>query len=185
MMQKFAKLSPGCVATPYFLLDIEDMKLLATQWASADEQMANQFIDGVVDMRIAKGLASAIAALHCSDIDPNFNTEARECMVSVFPRMEKDLLRMAIKGETNNGSNDRVSKLAGEIGAEGCSAMLDRAKESYRGLDIPTHTDLHMFNILVERKPDINQLDLFGDKGIFCICDWEMCMAGPLGLDMG
>eukprot|EP00978_Attheya_sp_CCMP212_P001352 scaffold2847_cov56-Attheya_sp.AAC.2 len=51
MMERFAKLAPGCVATPYFIIDIDDMKLLVAQWSPADEQMANQFIDGSVDLR--------------------------------------------------------------------------------------------------------------------------------------
>jgi hypothetical protein len=36
---------------PYLLLDVQDMKLLVTQWSDADEQWANQFIDGSIDTR--------------------------------------------------------------------------------------------------------------------------------------
>ncbi len=41
------------VAVPYLCLDIDGMKLLVTQWSEADEQWANQFIDGSVDTRYA------------------------------------------------------------------------------------------------------------------------------------
>ena len=186
MMVKFAKLAPGCVATPYLLLDIDDMKLLATQWAPSDEQMANQFIDGVGDNRVAKGLAEAIAALHCSYIDPNFNTEARDCMIDIFPSMEDELVKMA---RNEAGVSNRVSKLAAEIGVDGCKNIFDNATKSYREQVIPCHTDLHMFNVLVEKKPQLDLFsekdDIFGEEGSFAICDWEMCMSGPLGLDMG
>lgn len=51
MMKLFHKINPEAVAVPYLLLDVEDMKLLVTQWSEADEQWANQFIDGSVDTR--------------------------------------------------------------------------------------------------------------------------------------
>jgi hypothetical protein len=51
MMKLFHKINPEAVAVPYLLLDVEDMKLLVTQWSEADEQWANQFIDGSVDNR--------------------------------------------------------------------------------------------------------------------------------------
>ena len=188
MMEKFAKLSPGCVAAPYLLLDIDDMKLLATQWSTSDEQMANQFIDGVADIRVAKKLAVAIAALHCKcDIDPDFNSEARECMIDIFPNLNEELLKMA-KGETT--VSNRATKLAQEIGPDACSFLFAAATKSYRDKSIPCHADLHMFNILVESKPQLDLFseendDVFGKTGSFCICDWEMVMKGPLGLDVG
>lgn len=187
MMVRFAKLAPGCVATPYLLLDVGDMKLLATQWSSADEQMANQFIDGVGDLRVAKKLAAAIAALHCSHVDAGFNMEARECMIDIFPGMAEEMIKMA---RNEAVKSNRATQLAKEIGVEGCSKLFDAAAKSYRDQDILCHADLHMFNILVEKKPQIDLFsedndDIFGEHGGFCICDWEMAMSGPLGVDMG
>jgi hypothetical protein len=51
MMKLFHKINPDAVAVPYLLLDVQDMKLLVTQWSDADEQWANQFIDGSIDTR--------------------------------------------------------------------------------------------------------------------------------------
>jgi len=51
MMGTFNGIDPGSVAIPYLCLDVEGMKLLVTQWSPADEQWANQFIDGIVDAR--------------------------------------------------------------------------------------------------------------------------------------
>jgi hypothetical protein len=185
MMLRFAKLAPGCVATPYLLLDVGDMKLLATQWNPDDEQMGNQFIDGVADERVAKKLAAAVAAFHCSNIDADFNTDARDCMIDIFPSLEEAMIKMA----TNETASSRMTELTLELGADGCSKLFDAATKSYREQDIPCHADLHMFNIMVEKKPQIDlfseQDDIFGENGTFCICDWEMTMKGPLGLDMG
>jgi hypothetical protein len=185
MMIQFAKLAPGCVANPYLLLDVGDMKLLATQWSPDDEQMGNQFIDGVGDFRVAKNLAAAIATLHCSPLDANFNTEARDCMIDIFPSMEEEMTKMA----RNETANSRATELAKKLGVDGCSRLFEAATKSYREQDIPCHADLHMFNIMVEKKPQIDFFserdDIFGANGTFCICDWEMAMRGPLGLDNG
>jgi len=51
MMQLFNNIDPDSVATPYLCVDVGDMKILVTQWSFADEQWANQFLDGTVDMR--------------------------------------------------------------------------------------------------------------------------------------
>ena len=51
MMELYHRLDPGSVAIPYLCLDVDHMKLLVTQWSPSDEQFANQFIDGVVDVR--------------------------------------------------------------------------------------------------------------------------------------
>jgi hypothetical protein len=185
MMIQFAKLAPGCVATPYLLLDIGDMKLLATQWNPDDEQMGNQFIDGVGDFRVAKKLAAAIATLHCSHLDADFNTEARDCMIDIFPSLEEEMIKIA----RNETASSRTTKLAVELGVDGCSRLFETLTKSYRDKDIPCHADLHMFNVMVEKKPQIDLFserdDIFGANGTFCICDWEMAMRGPLGLDMG
>ena len=186
MMLKFAKLAPGCVATPYLLLDVGDMKLLATQWNPDDEQMGNQFIDGACDVRVAKTLAAAIAALHCSRLDADFNTEARDCMIDIFPSMEEEMIKMA----RNEIASSRAATLALDLGVDGSSRLFDAVTNSYRDQEIPCHADLHMFNIIVEIKPQIDLFseredDIFGENGTFCICDWEMVMKGPMGLDMG
>ena len=51
MMEIFQTIDPGSVVVPYACLDVADMKLLVTQWSEADEQWANQFIDGSADVR--------------------------------------------------------------------------------------------------------------------------------------
>eukprot|EP00571_Detonula_confervacea_P011454 CAMPEP_0172304114 /NCGR_PEP_ID=MMETSP1058-20130122/5557_1 /TAXON_ID=83371 /ORGANISM="Detonula confervacea, Strain CCMP 353" /LENGTH=471 /DNA_ID=CAMNT_0013015201 /DNA_START=191 /DNA_END=1606 /DNA_ORIENTATION=+ len=181
MMNKFATLAPGCVATPYLLLDVEGgMKLLATQWSSTDEQLGNQSIDGLVDVRVAKNLAVAIAALHNSDLDKDFNTEARDCMIELFPSMKEKLFSLI-----EDAGDGRAGKIAKGFGPELCREIFERAEESYRANQIPCHFDLHFFNVLVEAKPDAQYLEQFGPTGSFCVCDWEMAAMGPLGIDTG
>ena len=51
--------------------------------------------------------------------------------------------------------------------------------------DCLTHSEAHVFNILVEDKPSIDMLNDFGPNGTCTIIDWEMAMAGPIGKDCG
>ena len=51
MMKSFSELAPNSVPAPLMCVEIDDMMLLVTHWSAADEQWANQFIDGVVDKR--------------------------------------------------------------------------------------------------------------------------------------
>ena len=84
----FSELKPGRVVKPYLCIDVQDdMKLLVTQWASGDEQWANQFIDGDIDTRIVPQLADTLATLHCQDFDPQFNTNVRPCMLDLLLQM--------------------------------------------------------------------------------------------------
>lgn len=181
IMETFLDIAPGCVAKPYLLVDVGDMKLLATEWsAKAEEQLGNQFIDGLADLRVAIGLAKAMAALHKSEsMNDDFNTEARECMIDLFPELRKGLL------ESVQSKLTRTDQLAAEYGEDLCHMIWDEAEKSYRCKELPVHADLHAFNILVESKPDISALGPFGKDGAFNICDWEMAMVGPLGVDMG
>jgi hypothetical protein len=43
-----------------------------------------------------------------------------------------------------------------------------------RQRDCIIHSDSHVFNILVEAKPSIEELEDFGPYGTVVLCDWEM-----------
>ena len=58
--------SSDTAVTPYFCINVgDDKKLLVTEFSPLDEQAANQFIDGVVDLRVAS----------------NWHIRQRHCMV--------------------------------------------------------------------------------------------------------
>lgn len=135
--------------------------------------------------RVAEKLGTAIASLHCSEIDPDFNTDARECMVDIFPSIKEVLVNEATSSSSQSDKSGQVAKLAREIGPELCGKFFDKAAESYRAKEIPIHADLHAFNCLVEAKPSVLEEDAFGEQGLVIVCDWEMAMKGPLGLDTG
>ena len=104
------------VATPYLCADVQNMKLLVTQWTShADEQWANQFIDGVVDDRPVKKLAETLALLHCSDFDPDFNTNVRPCMLTIFPAMKEKLHELAALPDGEGGRVADLTKSYGRV----------------------------------------------------------------------
>ncbi|KAG7340760.1 phosphotransferase enzyme family protein [Nitzschia inconspicua] len=175
------------VAQPYHLVRIDHhTMMLVTEWASAgDEQWANQFIDGKVDMRIIPKIANALATLNLfEDFDPKFNDNARPCLLSLFEAF-KDMFRQTINNTTNNDPNDSSIAVAREIGLEEFSIMIDNMEQDYMQRECLIHNDAHVFNLLVEKKPSDDDLDRFGDKASLYICDWEMAVAGPAGADPG
>ena len=171
------------VATPYLCVDVQDMKLLVTQWTNhADEQWANQFIDGVVDDRPVPKLAETLALLHCADFDPEFNTNVRPCMLTIFPAMKEKLQELVALPD---GEGGRVAELAKSYGKGLCDQIIDANRANYDDRDCLVHSDAHAFNILVEAKPDVATLERFGPNGDVVLCDWEMIFAGPIGRDIG
>lgn len=173
------------IATPYICVDVDEMKVVVTQWASADEQWANQFIDGKVDMRVVPKLAEALATLNLaafdSDFDSEFNDNVRPCMRSVFP-VSKALFRQHTEGDETIDSCVAYMK---EMNTEKYYVLIDNLDKTYMTRECINHSDSHVFNLLVERKPSVDKMQQFGDKGDLIICDWEMAMAGPYGRDVG
>lgn len=187
IMKKFTELmgDDAPVATPYLCEDVEDMKILVTEWASTDEQWANQFIEGEVDHRVIPKLADAIATLNLAPFDdeigPYFNDNARPCMQTVFP-LAKTIVGQLLSSEE---SIDACVTYLKEMGQERFDKIMDKLAEEYVNRECITHNDSQCFNLLVEKKPSIEELESFGPNGDICLCDWEMSMAGPHGRDAG
>ena len=169
------------VVMPYHCVDVQDMKVLVTQWATADEQFANQFIDGSVDARIFPKAAEAFATLNTAEFDPSFNESCRPCMISVFPILTMFFGQYVEAPEVT----DKCVAICKEFGLEKLSLICQNMEKSYLTQECLIHSDSHVFNILVEKKPSIETLQQFGDKGNLVICDWEMEYAGPRGRDAG
>ena len=131
--------------------------------------------------RIAPELAKSIAKLHCmSDFDPEFNTNVRPCMMTTFPSIQQTLHDLI----DSQDPTSRAAQLAQTIGRQTCDRIVERNQDSYMNdRDCLLHSDLHAFNILVEKKP--SAIEQFGNEGSFAICDFEMSMAGPIGRDIG
>lgn len=183
MMELFGSMAPGCVPTAYLCVGVGDMMLLVTEWCTADEQFVNQFIDGAVDFRIAPRLARVIAKLHCyENFDPDFNTNVRPCMLAAFPSIEAKLGDLLNSADTEC----RAAVLTREMGRDLCYKIYEKLRANYindRGCLV--HSDPHVFNIIVEKKPSVENLSGFGQHGSFSLCDWEMAFAGPIGRDIG
>lgn len=141
------------------------MKLLVTVWSKADEQFANQFIDGSIDPRIAQPLANALAALHSIDnYDPSFNEQIKPFMDTQFKHL-KDAIQEKARTTSSEPPQDRVEKICAMIGEDTLMKILDDNHKDFYSGDCVIHSDSHTFNILVEAKPDENDLNLFGSKG--------------------
>ena len=175
IMEEVTSIVQGCVVTTLALYDVEHegnkMKLFMTEWSKSDEQFCNQFIDGVVDQRIAPKVANTLATLNTiKDFDPDFNKNVQPCMENVFEHM-KAVALAAIKDPS-----DRTKAYLASLGGEVVTNIMDANYATYHEPDCLIHSDSHVFNILVEAKPSIEKLEDFGPDGSVTLCDWEMAM---------
>ena len=163
------------VAQPYYLKDIDKhSKLLITEWAEGDEQWANQYIDGIVDKRVLPKLATAIATLNCcvDVMDPNFNDNVRPCLVSLFPQL-KTIFQESIESynkDDNRGTiildESILYAIENKITSNEFNLMMDAMENEYvNERNVLIHNDTHVFNLLVEKKPSISELENFGPTG--------------------
>ena len=186
LMETFSKIKPDSVVPPLALWDVEHdgqkMKLLVTVWSKADEQFSNQFIDGSIDPRAAPKLANILAALHSiKDYDHRFNEQVRTYMDPAFQNLRSSIEEACMKSEPKN----RTEKYCTKMGTDMLLKILDANRNDFKLGLVLSHSDSHMFNILVEAKPDDRDLDLFAPGGSVVLCDWEMAMPGPHGRDCG
>ncbi|KAL7548064.1 hypothetical protein ACHAWF_011352 [Thalassiosira exigua] len=186
IMKKMSQHAPESVVSPLALWDLEHegqtMKLLVTEWSRGDEQFCNQFIDGAVDPRIAPKIASTLAALHSiKDFDPNFNVQVNDCVINLFEQLKEGTVEAcnALKPK------DRTESYCNDLGEEVMTRITNAVIDNTRKHECLIHSDAHPFNTLVEAKPSVEELGMFGPEGTMCLCDWEMACAGPIGKDIG
>lgn len=97
--------SPDSVVKPLAILTLkhneQNMKCLITEWAKADEQFCNQFIEGSVDKRIAPKLAQTLASLNLiEDFDPSFNETVKPCMENLMENVMRPSALAASKSDS-------------------------------------------------------------------------------------
>eukprot|EP00804_Cyclotella_cryptica_P027295 CCRYP_014385-RA/>CCRYP_014385-RA protein AED:0.39 eAED:-0.67 QI:0/0/0/1/0/0/2/0/468 len=185
IMMTISRVAPDCVVSPLDCWDVDQdgqrMKLLVTEWSNADEQFANQFIDGYVDPRIAPKLADLFAAPHSiHDFAPNFNSNVQPCMENIFEQMRSAIVDYC----SSRNPQTRTQAYCVSVGNK-VAEVIEEMIRDYHRQDCLIHSDAHAFNILVESKPSVAELEGFGPSGKFVLCDWEMSMAGPMGRDVG
>lgn len=87
----------------------------------------SHILDGLMDVQVAKNLAVAIAALHNSNLEKDFNTESRECMIELFTSMKYGLFLLI-----EEAVESRIGKIAYSFGPELSREIFERVEESYR-----------------------------------------------------
>ena len=80
---------------------------------------------------------------------------------------------------------DRTEAFCRELGTKNVGNFINGCIINYHQRDCLVHSDSHVFNLLVEAKPSIEELEQFGPDGTIILCDWEMAFAGPIGRDLG
>ena len=156
------------------------MKLLASVWSKADEQFANQFVDGSVDPRLAPQIAKTLALLNLESFEDDFNEQVNGCILNLVDSSAEHIQDLC----ASTSPADRVEEYCAEVGAE-LAAAYKESRANYLKKECLMHNDSHVFNILAEAKPSIEELEEFGPEGRICLVDWEMCTPGPLGRDAG
>lgn len=179
--------TPECLVEPLACWDLEiegeKAKLLVTEWSSADEQFGIQFHEGSVDPRIAPKLAETIANLHTIEsFDPEFNAQVKNPIIGLLEFVKQSSTEAAKKDNPDNRTEAYMAEVSSDV-------IHDILKENIRDFqetrDCLIHNDCHVFNILVEKKPSLEQLENFGPDGSVVICDWEQTVVGPIGRDLG
>lgn len=186
IMKEFSEVdSDSCVANPLACWNVEQdgekMKLLVTEWSEGTEQFANQFIDGCVDPRIAPKLSSTLMKLHTMKFDPNFNKEVQPYIKSMNQVRRRILIEMA----SNDTPKDRTESYCRMLGKDIIMNIIDASSADENKCESLQHHDPHVFNVLVEAKPSVEESQSFGPNGNVVLCDWEFARAGPLGYDAG
>jgi len=186
IMKDVSGKTEGCVVSPLACWDVNqdgvNMKLFVTEWSKGDEQFCNQFIDGVVDPRIAPKIANTLATLNnIKEFDPHFNANVKPCIESILEHM----IAVARAASQTKDPSDRTEAYCASLGEDVMAKIMDAYVANFHQRDCLIHGDSHVFNILVEAKPSIEELEDFGPNGTMVLCDWEMAMAGPIGRDIG
>jgi hypothetical protein len=170
------------VATPYLLIDVStEIRILVAQWAPADEQWGNQFIEGEVDRRVLSRAAETLATINLSEFDPNLNKGMKDDyqkLVGAFEIKVEECFQQA------DPKDDFVEYLQ-HMGRGKFNAINEARIANDKKAECLIHGDAHVFNCLVEAKPDVEKLGNFGEKGSFYLCDWEMARPGSRGHDVG
>jgi thiamine kinase-like enzyme len=189
MMDMFSKHHSDMVATPLGRFDIKGkdgkaMKLMVTEWCENDEQLANQFIEGMVDLRLAPKMAAAMATLHTQPFDPQFNAAACKYVLAVWEGMREEVDTQSIPPEAERKAT-RTETRCQELGRVKLNGIVDASLANFCSQECLVHNDYHAFNMIVELKPSCTSLETFGSKGSITIVDWEMAMVSSAGRDVG
>jgi hypothetical protein len=135
-------------------------------------------------MRIISKTAETIAMINLQPVDPEWNDTVRPSMQSMLFPLFKLIFGHLLA--VPDQAADTCIVMLKELGQEKLDTMVDMMFEEYIGVrEVLCHNDCHQFNFLVEKKPNIQELETFGPKGSIYICDWEMTIAGPKGKDVG
>lgn len=176
------------IPKPYVLIDIPaceegtspNMKIFVAEWVSpTDEQWGNQFIEGEIDTRVIDQCARTLSMINLADCDDNINQGFTDSMENITAGIIPLFL-----GVVERDTDKAVVYARDVLGPEKMDAIIKEWNIRSKKKDCLLHGDAHVFNMLVEHKPNVSQLSSFGPKGDFFLCDWEMAHMGTKGQDI-
>jgi Phosphotransferase enzyme family len=122
-------------------------------------------------------------------IQKDFNPSGRTYQASVMPVAREVFLVLLQQQAHNLRPTDRVALKVQSYGAATCAAMAHNMEEDYLHNRVCLcHGDAHAFNILV--KPENNAAAAIDRAAAevsndIVVIDWELCIVGPRGRDLG
>ena len=134
-------------------------------------------------VRVIPKLAADLAHLHTIDFDPEYGEEVKGTFLHAFFAGQLKAIHGLLSSDCD--VQDRVCTYAKELGQDTCEYISNQSLSDLLKKDCLAHSDTHVFNILVEKKPDISTLEYFGPDGRYVLCDWELTMSSCVGRDIG
>ncbi|VEU41970.1 unnamed protein product [Pseudo-nitzschia multistriata] len=178
------------IPRPYVLIDVPAavdgtsprMKIFVAEWvAPTDEQWGNQYIEGEIDLRVVDQCAKTLAVINLADCDDDIN----QGYVETFAKIAKGFDGPVLAVLDREDEDKAVRYVRDVVGKEKMIAIMKEWHIRNRKKEALVHGDAHVFNMLVERKPNPFQLSSsFGANGDFILCDWEMAHKGHKGRDI-
>ena len=117
-------------------------------------------------------LLSYALTTHCG-ISPGFQWACQAmCWIPVWAQESVSKAASQIKNPS-----DRVEAYCAGLGEDVMIKIMDANLANYHQRDCLIHSDSRVFNMLVEAKPSIVELEDFGPNGTVVLCDREMAMS--------
>jgi hypothetical protein len=115
------------------------------------------------------------------DCDPDFNKDFRDSWLTDVPKSFEPMKEF-LNPKMERG---RLAKFIQELGQEKLDLIVENCIKDYKMPQGLIHNDLHVFNVLVEKKPNVESLEEFAEKGKYTLVDWETAIVGPFSRDVG
>ena len=87
-------------------------------------------------------------------------------------------LKIIFAGQLDAPTMDKALEYSRVLGQNKFDKMIDNLQANYMSKLVVQHGDPNVFNVLVEPKPSVEELEKFGPSGDMVVVDFEMAFVG-------